>query len=105
MRLVASKSDCYFSAQFLHEAITQALRDFLPMLNRDLDPRTEFYTIYQRESEDYDKGQLAEISFRASSLNSICSEFIKKHDDYLNTILIFVSFWLEAPTFFELTFL
>jgi len=37
------------------------------------DPRTEFYKVYRKEAEEYDK------------------EFMKKYDEDLNTTLIFVS--------------
>ena len=37
------------------------------------DPRAEFYDVYRREAEEYDR------------------EFIKKYDEDLNTTLIFVS--------------
>ena len=38
------------------------------------DPRGQFYEVYRKEAEDYDK------------------EFMKKYDEDLNTTLIFVSF-------------
>lgn len=45
-----------FSSEVLEKAFSQALRDFFPVRNKNPDPRAEFYALYQRESEDYDKG-------------------------------------------------
>ena len=56
---------CAFSPVFRRFLLPDSLR-------RKGDLRAEFYTHYRKQAEEYDK------------------EFVKKHDDALNTTLIFV---------------
>lgn len=80
----------FYSPELFEKAFTQSLRDFFPIRNKYPDPRAEFYALYQRESQEYDKGAL-KVCSRKSILNpTILLEFIKKYDDDLNTTLIFV---------------
>ena len=53
-------------------SIQEALRVFLQPIEND-DPKLDFYTIYTRETTEYD------------------SEYINKYNEDLNTTLIFVS--------------
>ena len=57
-------------------SLHSALKEFLEPL-RTNDPRTDFFTVYRRESEEFDR------------------DYARKYDDDLNTSLIFVS--LHAP--------
>ena len=53
-------------------SIQDALRLFMPPLKSD-EARTDFYTVYKRESTEYD------------------TNYVKKYDEDLNTTLVFVS--------------
>jgi len=53
-------------------SVHSALKEFFNPL-RTGDSRTDFFAIYQKESEEFDRG------------------YTKKHDEDLNTTLIFVS--------------
>ena len=53
-------------------SLQEALRIFFQPIKTD-DPRVDFYTVYKRESAEYD------------------TEYVKKYDEDLNTTLIFVS--------------
>ena len=54
------------------DSIQEALRMYLPPIKND-DPQVDFYTMYKRETMDYD------------------AEYMKKYNEDLNTTLIFVS--------------
>jgi hypothetical protein len=60
----------------LEGAISKALTDFFPTISSaksaEKDARAEFFQLYKRESEEFDK------------------EYIKKYDEDANTTLIFV---------------
>ena len=51
---------------------------FQPIKNDD--PNLDFYTMYKRETTEYD------------------TEYMQKHNEDLNTTLIFVSFCVPFPT-------
>ena len=54
-------------------SIQDALRNFIPPIKTG-DPRIDFYTMYKRESAEYD------------------TDYVKKYDEDLNTTLIFVRY-------------
>ena len=53
------------------DSIQEALRMFLQPIKND-DPRLDFYTMYKRETTEYD------------------TDYMQKHNEDLNTTLIFV---------------
>ena len=58
----------------IEEALNRALGSYFPSIaSKTMTSRAEFYDKYKREADEYDK------------------VFIKKHDEDLNTTLIFVS--------------
>jgi hypothetical protein len=58
----------------IEEALNRALGSYFPSItSRTVTARAEFYDKYKREADEYDK------------------DFIKKYDEDLNTMLIFVS--------------
>ena len=70
-----------------HSSLHSALKEFFEPL-RTSDPRADFFTIYRKESDEFDR------------------EYAKKYDEDLNTSLIFVSFsppsvasWVSSPMF------
>ena len=58
--------------ELMQYSIQDALRLFMPPLKSD-EARTDFYTVYKRESTEYD------------------TNYVKKYDEDLNTTLVFVS--------------
>jgi len=58
--------------ELIQYSIQDALRLFIPPLKSD-EARTDFYTVYKRESTEYD------------------TNYVKKYDEDLNTTLVFVS--------------
>ena len=54
-------------------SIQDALRNFIPPIKTG-DPRVDFYAMYKREAAEYD------------------TDYVKKHDEDLNTALIFVRY-------------
>jgi hypothetical protein len=59
----------------LEDAVAAALAGFFPTIsskNVGIDPRGDFFQLYKREAEEYDK------------------DFVKKYDEDANTTLIFV---------------
>ena len=74
----------YCSGQVIADALTSqptslhsALKEFIEPL-RTNDPRTDFFAIYRRESEEFDR------------------DYARKYDEDLNTSLIFVSLCVSA---------
>ena len=63
----SSPDSCPLTGPSIHDA----LRNFIPPIKTD-DPRVDFYTMYKRESTEYD------------------ADYVKKYDEDLNTTLIFV---------------
>jgi len=62
---------CLHRWPLTERSIQDALRSFLQPIKTD-DPRVDFYTMYKRESTEYD------------------IDYVKKYDEDLNTTLIFV---------------
>ena len=60
-------------------SIQEALRMYFQPIKND-DPNLDFYTMYKRETTEYD------------------TEFMQKHNEDLNTTLIFVSFRVPFTT-------
>jgi len=60
-------------------SIQEALRMYLQPIKSD-DPQLDFYTMYKRESVEYD------------------TEYMQKHNEDLNTTLIFVRFCVPFIT-------
>ena len=60
-------------------SLHSALKEFFDPL-RSNDPRTDFFTIYRKEADEFD------------------SDYAKKYDEDLNTSLIFVSGHISAFT-------
>jgi hypothetical protein len=58
-------------------SIQEALRMYFQPIKND-DPQLDFYTMYKRETVEYD------------------TEYMAKHNEDLNTTLIFVSFWVPS---------
>jgi hypothetical protein len=61
------------------DSIQEALRMYLQPIKHD-DPNLDFYTIYKRETTEYD------------------TEHMQKHNEDLNTTLIFVGFCIPIIT-------
>ena len=59
------------SCSLTKRSIQDTLRLFMPPLKSD-EARTDFYTVYKRESTEYD------------------TNYVKKYDEDLNTTLVFV---------------
>ena len=59
-------------------SLQSALKEFFEPL-RTNDSRTDFFAVYRRESEEFDR------------------DYVKKYDEDLNTSLIFVSLHLSVP--------
>jgi len=60
--------------ELILDSIQDALRMFLQPIKND-DPRLDFFTMYKRETMEYD------------------TDYMQKHNEDLNTTLIFVRFW------------
>jgi hypothetical protein len=65
--------------QLTSDSIQEALRMYLQPIKHD-DPKLDFYTIYKRETTEYD------------------TEYMQKHNEDLNTTLIFVGFCISIAT-------
>ena len=65
--------------QLTPDSIQEALRMFFQPIKND-DPKLDFYTIYKRETSEYD------------------TEYMQKYNEDLNTTLIFVRFYLTLTT-------
>ena len=61
------------------DSIQEALRMYLQPIKND-DPKLDFYTMYKRETLEYD------------------TEYMQKYNEDLNTTLIFVSFCVPLTT-------
>ena len=59
------------------QSIQEALRMYFQPIKND-DPKLDFFTMYKRETAEYD------------------TEYMAKHNEDLNTTLIFVSFCIPA---------
>jgi len=57
------------------DSIQEALRMYFQPIKND-DPQFDFYTMYKRETMEYD------------------TEYMQKHNEDLNTTLIFVRVWI-----------
>ena len=64
------RPDCF---PLTRRSLQDALRTFFQPIKTD-DPRVDFYTMYKRESAEYD------------------TDYVKKYDEDLNTTLIFVRY-------------
>jgi len=61
--------------KLIPDSIQEALRMYLQPIKND-DPQLDFYTMYKRETVEYD------------------TEYMQKHNEDLNTTLIFVRVWI-----------
>ena len=81
VRLTLIPSDCGGSqtiADILVPSLHSTLKEFFDPLRTD-DSRTDFFAMYRRESEEFDR------------------DYAGKYDEDLNTSLIFVSPLIPAP--------
>jgi len=69
-RDAVARADHLF-VRLIRHSIQDALRMFMPPLKND-EARADFYTVYKRESMEYD------------------TNYVKKHDEDLSTTLVFV---------------
>jgi len=63
--------------KLVRDRIQEALRMYLQPIKSD-DPQLDFYTMYKRETVEYD------------------TEYMQKHNEDLNTTLIFVRVWIPS---------
>jgi len=71
--VVRFRKSIAWSSELTPDSIQEAMRMFLQPIKND-DPRLDFYTIYKRETMEYD------------------TDYMQKHNEDLNTTLIFVRF-------------